>query len=366
MINEPISYRINLLRFPMILAVVFLHANAFFVYGLYNDPGTLTGVVRSLFSGVFGNCGVPFFFLIAGYLFFKDFELSYICYRKIMLRRLRTLIIPFLIWNGGNTALKMLAERIPAMAQYTGWGGTGSTQVSGAVGVVGFVCDFFNSPVAAHFWFVRDLFLLCLISPVFWIMAKRFPVGGFLLLIPLWLLRINYPIILLSHIWETTVFFYFAAFLAVGKRDLTRWDRYLPVFAVAYVVFAILYFIIIMFSFLPTGSPYVRLIYSLDISTGILFFWTLTSRIGKRSRGPLLWASSLSFFVFAAHNPLLDVLQKMIFKLVYVSGPLGFMFFYFGSVFIVLSLCLMLGQVIRRYIPAFFKIITGRAATQLY
>ena len=102
---EQQSATIDLLRFPLAIMVIFIHMNPDVInlvdadfnlmswHGLYN----VTGI---LLSHVLTHIAVPTFFFISGFLFFVNFqEWSWDNYKRKIHSRVRTLIIPYILWN---------------------------------------------------------------------------------------------------------------------------------------------------------------------------------------------------------------------------------------------------------------------------
>ncbi len=112
--------------------------------------------------GFFG-IAVPYFFLAAGYFVEARFSAGG-TYREIMRKRLRTLLIPFFIWNllyavfmlGTISAVDLLSHR-PL--------GT-NVHLSGGhwLSLLGLYP--FSEPFLGPTWFIRGLFLIVLCSPV--------------------------------------------------------------------------------------------------------------------------------------------------------------------------------------------------------
>ena len=106
--TSTISRSITLLRFPLCVAVVFIHSFGQPVeYDLnYMQTNPIEGYsifnyIRICFSHILPNVAVPTFFLISGYLFFGGMEdtwnwADWLC--KIKKRGI-SLLIPYLLWN---------------------------------------------------------------------------------------------------------------------------------------------------------------------------------------------------------------------------------------------------------------------------
>lgn len=95
---------INMLRFPLAILVVFVHG-----FGPDIDldklhAGGFTGIVvydyvRLFFSSVLASCPVPLFFMFSGFLFFNKVDrFDSKEYLRKMHTRIRTLLIPYILW----------------------------------------------------------------------------------------------------------------------------------------------------------------------------------------------------------------------------------------------------------------------------
>lgn len=99
------SQTIDLLRFPLALAVIFIHMNPVVVnlneanFQILSKEGLLN-LIKITFSHVIGGIAVPCFFLISGLLFFSNYKnWNWEQYLNKLKNRVRTLLIPYLAWN---------------------------------------------------------------------------------------------------------------------------------------------------------------------------------------------------------------------------------------------------------------------------
>ena len=123
---------------------------------------------------------MPLFFLMSGYLFFATFHWSERTYmRKVMGRRLRSLLIPFLFWNILVLAFMAIVQAIPSIQPY--FTGTGKKIYEfGAYDYLSALFGLQGYPIAYHFWFIRDLMLLVLLAPVIAVIVRFVPIPFFL------------------------------------------------------------------------------------------------------------------------------------------------------------------------------------------
>ena len=160
---------IDWLRFPMAAAVVLLHAGSLGCDSSYPIYSTLCIILPN------GICriAVPLFMLFSGYFFFKGLEVwDKSLYCEKLRKRINTLLLPYLAWNllaflltFGYTALrlKLHEELDPSfLNQVRGWN---------------FFRIFWNynegMPIDYPLWFVRDLFLFTIASPLLFFFIKK-------------------------------------------------------------------------------------------------------------------------------------------------------------------------------------------------
>lgn len=102
------SQTVMWLRFPLVLLVLLIHVNPqnkeIFTPIQTIDVSHLT--IANIYSIIcrvgyyFSQVAVPFFFFSSGYFFFyKVKQWNIQCYKKKIEKRLKTLLVPYLLWN---------------------------------------------------------------------------------------------------------------------------------------------------------------------------------------------------------------------------------------------------------------------------
>lgn len=180
-------------------ALVFDHFNIIsyaVINGSMRDyPVVLSGAsewIVLLISEILGTTVVPICFVISGILFFASFDGTADNYGNKLKRRLSTLVLPYLIWNTlwlmyltyrycKGVGLEIHLSVSSILASY--WNGSLSPLFI-APGQV----DFADGPIFNHFWYVKYLMILIVLSPLIYVLIKRcfYPsllITGFLWLI---------------------------------------------------------------------------------------------------------------------------------------------------------------------------------------
>jgi surface polysaccharide O-acyltransferase-like enzyme len=353
-ISRELSERISILRLPLIVGVVFIHAY---------DPAIEKGIglrytgwvqfVTNYISVGLAAVSVPLLFLFSGYLFFYGFSATPSGFLRKIRKRGKTLLLPLIFWNGWCLAVTALAQAIPATRQYFSGRAAPIAHFS-ALDYANALLGVTRHPIAYQFWFVRDLLLLVLLSPLIFLVLKRAPVL-FLALVTLWWG--------LDHVWtlpilsrEAILFFSIGSMLAMREIDLCRLDK------VALVCW--LYLPLSIADALTKHNAANGLIHRLSEVCGVACVFCLTKYVRQASfsRDILMALSATSFFVFASHEPLLTIARKLSFRLVSSPGELAIIGLYFADPLIVIGVCIAAYYVCRKIMPQFTGMITGGRA----
>lgn len=215
--RDIISSTISFLRFPLALMVIVLHC------GLADMNVSVLGLpdIRTNYPiyywvtwglGHFvSNCAVPCFFIISGFLLFYNVDKYDVeIYRKKVISRIFTLLIPYIAWNTIYLILfyfighdRMQLSTVPNI-------------FSSDVSLVKFLyVAYVRPPVDGPLWFIRNLFVMVLASPFFYWIIKRTKFFVPLCLILLSLFSLNS--FLLSVMW-----FSIGISCSVHKIDMFR------------------------------------------------------------------------------------------------------------------------------------------------
>lgn len=174
-----------MLRFPLAILVVFVHGFGADIDVAQLHASGLTGLavydyIRLFFSVVIARSAVPIFFIISGYLlFFKVEKYNMAVYISILRKRWHSLVVPyfswvvlFLLWTlmfmvGGILLHGKPWIRIIDYFQENGclhmlWDSSVWGKRLTWLGV-----ETHNSgPVLLPFWYMRDLIMMVVLSPV--------------------------------------------------------------------------------------------------------------------------------------------------------------------------------------------------------
>lgn len=164
---------ITILRVIAIVGVVFQHAYIMNSYTMNGVTHTFPEIKWCSFivhwiSDVATKSCVPLFFLISGYLFFKSvdgtspYKIKYLGKLK---KRTKTLLVPYLIWNLLYFVYMVAFKKMDLSF----------LSVVGAFFVRPDLLPVSYYPAYTPFWFIRELMLLMLLSPLVYYVFVKLP-----------------------------------------------------------------------------------------------------------------------------------------------------------------------------------------------
>lgn len=121
MISSFISEKIKVLSLVAIILVLYIHS------GFHDYPHEILGmefnhVLQDVISGKLGRCAVPLFFMISGFLFFRNVETITDILIK-MRKRTGTLLVPYIIAALFFPLFGLVMGQIPFAAKMSNGGG---------------------------------------------------------------------------------------------------------------------------------------------------------------------------------------------------------------------------------------------------
>jgi hypothetical protein len=360
-----LSRVIEVSRVALVVGLVFLHYGAF--------PNATQSPFRGFTPGehafaTFVNSAMLFFFFsavpllscVSGWLFFGFLgrERPWPAMRRRMRSRSLSLYAPLVAWN----ALFLAA----ALAIYaTGEGGALLAELNirfdaaHAMDYANAVLGLTEHPIAFQFWFVRDLFLTVLVSPLLWLMLRRAPLAGAVFLGLVWITDGDFWIF-----FRTDVLFFFylgglmrlKGWMPLPSRRATLW------LLLAYVALVSLRALAPLA--VDTESAEVRL--WLDAATramrpvGVAASWGVCLAIAGASWGRLVARhGNFAFFLHATHFPLIAAVKLALWKLIPSETDGWMLAHYAASVVVTIALCLAAARLITAVSPGLYAFLAG-------
>lgn len=350
-INAPdsMSSVIQAMRFPAIYMVVCLHA---YTTLQGNHLGQFYNIVIYLLSLVFGEVGVPLFYVISGYLFFANYH-GLASYKKKLSNRIHSLLIPYLFWNGLFILLYALVQSFPQFSSFF----SGTNKPIAEYGWKDYLEAFWSTggwnngdgtPILQPYWYIRNLMLLCIASPVIYYLIRFFK---YFVMIPLvlWVMSPS-----LAFGYSSLAFFSIGAMLAIEKVDVIKCLSG----KVKQCLIAFLSFTVLDYSLIGTDF-FSHIVHRTNVISAMLLFVAIFIDYPDKVRTPKTWTDA-SFFIYTLHFPILLLLRKVGLKLYSLPESGIQVLIYMGCILATICICYLLYFVLKKTVPKFLSVINGR------
>jgi fucose 4-O-acetylase-like acetyltransferase len=149
-------------------------------------------------------------------------------------------------------------------------------------------------------------------------------------------------------------FFTAGAWFSINKRNLV--EEFGKVKNISFYFYPVL----VIIDLLTKESSYNYLVHNLGILLGIAFFFNLVSCLLNNEKIKTnTFLSASGFFIFATHSWLLRPVKRILVDIFKPESDLLLTFCYFMTPLFVVGISLIFYYLLKRFCPAFTKIITG-------
>ncbi|AWH74794.1 hypothetical protein DCS32_11685 [Dokdonia sp. Dokd-P16] len=355
MISKFLSDKIKAISFLLMIMVVFLHS-----YNLKIKFTTETALIEKGYNSFIQNLisegitrvAVPLFFIISGYLFFLSIKNGstsefFSKFRK----RYKTLVLPYLLWSIYGLLFFLFLQLIPFSKPFF----TNNLIIDYSLK------DWFNSiflnPIPYQLWFIRDLIVLIIFSPILYWLVKYFKVYIICIFLITWLFQFDY--LIFSN--EALLFFALGAFFGIQKINIQK-IKLRKKNAMVCMIWVLLVFIKTYLIYVNVENEWlIRILHKSSILVGIASIWLLYDIIFEKKdieKSKCYQLFQYSFFLFAFHEPVLTIFKKGFY---YVLGQsqLSSFLIYFSAPVITILVSVIVGTLTKKYIPQGYYLMTG-------
>lgn len=331
-----ISRRIEILRIVLVAGIVVLHTPPTWqLEALPPEASQWPGVIKLFFEHGPFRAGVPTLSLISGYLLFSR---PYGSYRRLIGRKLVTLLLPFLVWNALVIALHGLRgqnDLSPLAIDGQGFGPW-----------FGSLRALLDEPPDYPTYFLVDLFLCMLLAPLISRIMRLAPilalgVGGLMAAYGYGPVPTVRPDIILP--------FAAGAAIAVHRLDPRLLDRLWWQIGLVF-----LFLCVVFIADTAAGRPSHLSLGVLRVA-GALAAWSFSAILARTALGHRLagW-SPYAYLIFCAHSPALNLLFS-----IWPNEPGSYWLFYSTAAPLVIVAVIALAILFERRGGRLINFLTG-------
>lgn len=350
--NKHNTLKLKILSFILIIMVVFLHSYSISSVNSISEKLATRGYnsfLQHFLSEEITRIAVPLFFLISGFLFFFNLKGTKEEFLVKFKKRIKSLLVPYLFWSSIWILIYFCFQSFPqTQAFFAGKPVRNFT-------IFEFLNTLFINPIPFQLWFLRDLMILVLISPLIYLLIKNFKYLPFLILLVGWYLNVNYYFV----VNEALLFFTAGASISLIKNKILELN-----FSAKDASFIFLWFAIVLIATILDYTNFenltiLNILHKTGILAGITAIWILYDLLANKNieKDKVSEIYSFSFFIFVFHLPLITFVKKILFKM--GNSELIHFSIYLLAPIIVIIISIIAGYLLKKMARPFYEIITG-------
>lgn len=332
-----IRKKIVILNFILSIIILIYHSNC--VRAMSYEHKDFFYYLSNLITD-FGFCAVPTFFALSAFLFYRKFSLSQ--YTSKLKRRFKSLCIPYLLWNLFYCILFVTCHYIPVIRNNT------NTTIEFDVlnNLIGIIMSDYTP-----LWFVRNLIVYVLLSPIIYYLIKNKIIGLIVILI-----TVSTNLFVIIFPYESIS--YWLPIYLTGAYIGNHYSGKVMTMIFTGKKYCIVSFAVLVLSFIAlhiTHNDYTFFIYRFISPISL---WILLDYIINYEKLEIKDTYTYSFFIYANHFFILTALQRIIANTI-SNSTLAYGINYLAIPPLVLCFLIIVGKLLKRNCSKFYYISTG-------
>lgn len=351
MLNQQDSDIINLLRFPLIVGILFIHTIIIPFEDALNSGYLLLGNSEHLFSIILPTFCVPLFFIFSGYLFFANItRFTFKSYVKKLKGRIHSLLIPYLFWN-------IVVILCYLLINYT----TGGYENPMTYSIVDFIdcfwAGFGGFPIAYQLWYVRDLMIMILLTPIFYLLIKYLKWGAIVVYLLAMIFKLGIPKII------PILYFGIGTYLGIANKSISSISKRL----FYYCCFIAITSLLLLYCYGIKEIPLIQTLFVLSVSIVVIHCGNIYLARKSVLATKIMRLSDDSFFIYVYHgfpiaitcSTVVLIISKLFGSQYSLVSDIIFTISFFIIPFIIAFLGIIIHRFLKLRFPRFTKIISG-------
>ncbi|MBQ6128751.1 MAG: acyltransferase [Lachnospiraceae bacterium] len=306
---------------------------------------------KVIVSSIIVSASVPgFYFLSSFFLYRKPYS-----YKENLIKKTRSIAVPYLIITTFWIAVLYIARNIPPLAVFF----SSSNQVVTGWGPKDWITAYVGSndthfPFVYPLWFLRDLFIMNLLSKLFDIVTDLLGDFSVILFLLPWLFVASSPIFFCDI--RAVCFWGIGCYFAKRPGSLSFLNNLNKgLLTIAYIVLNAAAYIVS-----EAGFSWALPLYRISVFVSLMFWYMVASLKGSYFKTFMLFTAKYCFCIYLFHEFSMTTLKKILAKILPSSVAFQFIQFIIVPV-IILFFTIACSMLLEKFTPGLYAVLNGRS-----
>ena len=219
--------------------------------------------------------------------------------------------------------------------------------------IIGVVMHF-STPFLSPLWFIRDLIVIVIFSPLMYFVVKKIGLIGLAVAAVCMCLNIWIPLEGFSPV--AFFFFLWGSYMRITKRSVLTTFKKVEIISYIFIIITLV-LRIYYYSTNYVLSNIAVMCYSIF---GVIVAFNIASRFYTGAEGPMFKLLSAStFFIYVTHSHVKGIVSSGLIKIIHSQSELSISLTYLLRAFSTVFLCVFLYALLRRICPKTLALMTG-------
>jgi len=347
-ISDKLSKKIHSINIVLAILVIMIHCYNIPLTNVNEDTNIILynsiKFIQNFISQGISRVAVPLFFIISGFLFFRNFSNEKIVYKNKLKKKIKTLIIPYLIWNLVGYIIFLLPNYVPYLNRFIQNNGSNLNLKDFLEGILFFKYN-------KTFWFMFYLIVLTIVSPIIYktICKKK---RGIITIVTIMVFWFIFSSAINSDIIISLLFYSLGGYLSINYFEVINNNNFLLSKNTTFLITILWFILIIIYHYILHN----KIILQISVLIGVVSIWELYNFIKIPSI--ILKCSKYSFGIYALHPFVLETIEKVIMKIL-GTDVIAILIDYITAPIITFIIVITVFTIIRKRINTLYKLLNG-------
>lgn len=333
--KKELSNKITNVNFILTVLIVLMHSNCL---SYANTNLSNYEFVRILEEIILTICdiAVPCFFCLSAYLFFRNFNISK--YPSKIKSRIKSLVVPYLFWSSIFLIYTIIITNISWIKELN----TILDPIQ--YDITSFIKYIILAKYDGPLWYIKILFLLCLISPILYYLINKLKKAN---------LGIVCIIFLLNLYFEPSYYgflYWFPLYYLIAYLTINKIDKNYPSGWWLYLLYIVLFILAVLF---PLNYQ-VNYLYKMFLPFPLIILFLRFKFLEKEPKE----ITKHSFIIYCTHNAIAVAIKRIIILFI-GNNPILMLFLQLITCILTLLFIYIVITLLIKIAPRFVQFISG-------